>query len=393
MTDLIISILTFIFGSKTARRMAKRMLTNTRYAFNHVFYPQPFIQSLLRDCIDDPLPASRFLDYSVVLRNGYYKDDTLSLPVRIGNRVENYSFPYSEVINFINSDATIEIDSSRLTDTFVIPEELKRATQNAFDTFCASRMLTSDDATLRVESLRQEASGRWTCHLQHARYTDQVRTNLTLDFPMDSVVEETMRTKDLGPGNSLQPFDKSLLANTIGVSGIWIMRKKSRKAGRGQNLYFLMPRRRNTGVYNGMLGTVSGVAKAPQEGVFTETSLEDYLAGEMRRELFEESGIDTLVAAGTLDPKSIVIKPLAFVRDLNRGGKPQFFFLISTDYIPPAEIAKAFRASFNGRMEFDNGVHTRFPAYKLSPETLLNMLYALRYVQQRKNLPFIDLDD
>jgi len=348
---------------------------------------------MLRAEIESKVCNSEFLDYSLVIRNRYYEADFMSPKVRINGIVKSVTLPYKEIINYvIKPNSRISINAKNLHDDFRSSQEMLAATQRAFDRFKSKRMLISDDTSVRIKLLKYNGNNRWNCDLQRAKYSDQVRTNLTLDFPMDSVIEETMRTLDLDDGNTLRPFDTSILANTIGVSAIWIMRKTSNLNRRGKNLYFMMPRRNNTGVYNGMLGTISGVVLAPESNVFNVDFLEDYLESEIRREFYEESGINNLIDSRDIISDNIRIIPLAFVRDLTRGGKPQFFFLILTDYVPSSKITKAFKSSFNGMMEFDDSFFTRIPRYQISPETKLNLLYALSYVQSPKKLPFIDLD-
>lgn len=393
MTDFIIYLLNYILGHKTTQRLLKNSLTRTKYAFKHIFYHQSLVQSMLRAELEAKICNSKFLDYSLVIRNRYYEADFMKPKVRVNGIVKSVTMPYKEIINYvIRPNSRISINDKNLHDDFRLPQETLAATQRAFDCFKSKRMLVSDDTSLRIKSLKRSSADCWNCYLQRAKYSDQVRTNLTLDFPMDSVREETMRTMDLDDGNTLRPFDTSILANTIGVSAIWIMRKTPNLNRRGKNLYFMMPRRNNTGVYNGMLGTISGVVLAPETNSFDVDFLEDYLEGEVRREFYEESGINNLIDSGDIISENIHIIPLAFVRDLTRGGKPQFFFLILTDYLPPAKITKAFKSSFNGMMEFDDSFFTRIPRYQISPETKLNLLYGLSYVQAPKKLPFIDLD-
>lgn len=393
MTDFIIHILNYILGHKTTKKLLKNSLVRTKYALKHIFYHQSLVQSMLRAEIESKVCNSEFLDYSLVIRNRYYEADFMSPKVRINGIVKSVTLPYKEIINYvIKPNSRISINAKNLHDDFRLSQEMLAATQRAFDRFKSKRMLISDDTSVRIKSLKYNGNNRWNCDLQRAKYSDQVRTNLTLDFPMDSVIEETMRTLDLDDGNTLRPFDTSILANTIGVSAIWIMRKTSNLNRRGKNLYFMMPRRNNTGVYNGMLGTISGVVLAPESNVFNVDFLEDYLESEIRREFYEESGINNLIDSRDIISDNIRIIPLAFVRDLTRGGKPQFFFLILTDYVPSSKITKAFKSSFNGMMEFDDSFFTRIPRYQISPETKLNLLYALSYVQSPKKLPFIDLD-
>ena len=83
--------------------------------------------------------------------------------------------------------------------------------------------------------------------------------------------------------------------------------------------------------------------------------------------------------------------PLAFTRELARGGKPQFFFAINTPYVDEKHVAECFEMSFNGKEEFYNDLRSRFVMYKLSPETLTNLLLTYKYLQRKQKLDYIDL--
>lgn len=68
-----------------------------------------------------------------------------------------------------------------------------------------------------------------------------------------------------------------------------------------------------------------------------------------------------------------------------------FFFLILTPSMKEKEIESFFKNSFNGTEEFQDGVLARFREFRMSPETGMNFLYALRYLQQNHYLGFVDL--
>lgn len=375
------------------RKWFAKMKVGSKYVFMHIFYRQSFVKSMLQLAAEDTIHPSSFIDYNIVLNNQYYKDDFLKMNLRIKTEIRTRVFPYKELINYIKHPTTkIQISNKSLSDIFRLPEELLYATTNAYTSFIQTRLLVSDDTTLRIKALHSVNDNLWMCSLQKAKYTDQIRTNLTIDFPLESITEETMRTKDLGENNTLRPFEESILANTIGVSAIWVMKKKSGITNISENMYFLMPRKKNTGIYNGMLGTISGVVTSPQSDKFNSEFLEDYLTLEIQREFYEETGINSLIDSGYLKCDEIRITPLAFVRDLTRGGKPQVFYIITTPFISPTKINNSFKTSWNGPMEFDDNFFTRIPKYHISPETQLNLVYALSYIQAPKKLDFVDLN-
>ena len=89
----------------------------------------------------------------------------------------------------------------------------------------------------------------------------------------------------------------------------------------------------------------------------------------------------------------VEVVPLMFVRELIRGGKPQFFFLIVTPEISESQLMPFFKKSYNGTEEFRSAIDSRMFNYSLSPETQTNLIYALRYIQRNHHLDFIDLND
>lgn len=154
---------------------------------------------------------------------------------------------------------------------------------------------------------------------------------------------------------------------------------------------FLKPRRATTGIYSDMLRTVSGVVEYLEGGIFNCASLEEYATAEILREFFQETGYDEYMKKTGVRMDDIHVIPLLFTRELVRGGKPQFFFLILTPSMKEKEIESFFKNSFNGTEEFQDGVLARFREFRMSPETGMNFLYALRYLQQNHYLGFVDL--
>lgn len=166
--------------------------------------------------------------------------------------------------------------------------------------------------------------------MQHAKYTDQVKSNLVLDWS-DHKVSNITTLRDylkVKYGNSLPPLDCNLLANTIGISCILYF-----KSGR-QYIPYLPKRTKfkpnlNTDISNktqlavfdegGIHVTASGALDFPL-ALSDPSKLNFYklFTEDMLRELYEEVGIMES------DIKEIV--PLALTRELLRGGKPQIFY-------------------------------------------------------------------
>jgi len=216
---------------------------------------------------------------------------------------------------------------------------------------------TKDNPILRMSSLAKESENLYHCKLQRSTYYYQVRTNLTIDYPLLGQMGNTLRALDLTPEGKLPSLEKSALVNSIGVSAVVFFWK-------GRDLYFLMKYRKPTeAVYPNMFGTTSGVVTIPPGQPVR--SLTDYVTSEMRREFYRETGFDE--DRDNRPIKNMIL--LSFVRELIRGGKPQFFFLIEIDEITEKQFRRKFRTSAEGLEEFyDNPYHNNKYSTALSPE-------------------------
>lgn len=370
------------------RRNGKFLNEYTRHSF---FYPMAFAKHILRKNVFKPLGDSQFIDYSSALEKDYYSHDVATVRVKIGKSVSELQLPYKEIIDYIkHPDTVTEIAGGRIDSRFNLGERYTALTQDNFDEFLKSRPNTTNGPALRMQSLTPNGDGTYCCVLQRAGYFDQVRTNLTIDMPIS--LGSSMRTEDLSPDKQLRPLQESILANTIGVSAIWVtpLRKGDR---RSRHQVFLRPRRKQTGVYYDLLGTVSGVVEAPEGDIFPCCKLEEYAKSEILREFYQETGYKLYLDSRQMSESVVEVVPLMFVRELIRGGKPQFFFLIVTPEISESQLTPFFKKSYNGTEEFRSAIDSRMFNYSLSPETQTNLIYALRYIQRNHHLDFIDLND
>lgn len=137
-----------------------------------------------------------------------------------------------------------------------------------------------------------------------------------------------------------------------------------------------------------MLSSISGTIEPP---VDTITELTDFAAQEVIRELHEETGLSE---SDIKSNPSFQIIPLAFTRELTRGGKPQFFFLIMMNKISEKELQKIFKKS-DGKKEFKADWISNIKSYDdlISPEFCTNLIYAYQHIQkeQKKDIEAIDL--
>ena len=233
----------------------------------------------------------------------------------------------------------------------------------------------TDNPILRLSSFTRHDNTRYDCKLERSTYYYQARTNLTIDYILDGEMTKTLRIIDLASDNNLRPLEDSILVNSIGVSAVVFFRKQG-------DLYFFMKYRKGTeGIFGNMFGTTSGVVTLPKGQPVT--SLVDYVYNEMRREFYRETGFDE-------DRDDLPIKDmklLSFTRELMRGGKPQFFFLIEIDEINETQFRRKFRPSAEGLLEFhDNLYHNNKYSAVLSPEFATNIIYALQFFQNQEKL-------
>ena len=370
------------------RHSGKYMNEYTRHTF---FYPLSFAAKILQKNVFEPLGESQFINYAAALSKDFYSNDVAQVKLKIGKNIKELDLPYKEIIDYIaHPDTRTVIKGGKIESRFDLGERYMALTQPNFDEFLRERPKTTNGPALRLKSLTATGDRTYECVLQRAGYHDQVRTNLTLDLPIG--LGMSMRTEDLSASKQLRPLEESVLANTIGVSAIWVTPcRKGDKKSRHQ--VFLRPRRKQTGVYYDMLGTVSGVVEVPDDDTFTCETLEEYASSEIIREFYQETGYKQYLDSKSLPETVVQVVPLMFVRELIRGGKPQFFFLIVTPEISESQLTPFFKKSYNGTEEFRSAIDSRMFNYSLSPETQTNLIYALRYIQRNHHLDFIDLND
>ena len=389
---VIASVGSVVGGTCTAFRWYRRkhddVLYFKHYCEQNFMYFKSFVDKLVYKTISRPLPDSRFINYDLALKNGFYANDVMKVDARFGSDVQSYQIPYKSEIDYLaDPQARILIEDSRISGRFTMDPQLTADTDVALNKFLKVKPNTTDGPTMRMKSFVKDGDSTYRCVLQAASYFDQVRTNLTLDEPFS--LGETVRIADLGTEGHLKDLSESIMANTIGVSAVWVMECDDK--GKNDRLrFFLRPRRGTTGVFTDMLGTISGVVEPPVDGAFEETSLEDYLMKEIRREFYQESGFNRYLADNSLSEEVVKICPLAFMRELTRGGKPQFFFMIVTPYVPERVLSKYFKISYNGKEEFYSDMRSRFMMYGLSPETMTNLILAYRYIQRNQRLDYVD---
>lgn len=379
-------------GSYTTYRWYMRKHSNIiyykKYCEYNFLYFKSFVNKLIYKNISKPLPDGRFINYDLALKNGSYANDVETVNLKFSSKIIKYLLPYKREIDYIiDSDSKIQITGNQLLERFELEKELKDSTDPVLKEFISAKPTTTDGPAIRMKSFVKVNENTYQCELQQASYFDQVRTNLTLDVPIK--FDETVRILDMDSSKRLKDLSESVMANTIGVSAIWFT--ECRNIDKSDRLrFYLRPRRESTGVFSNMLGTVSGVVEPPPNNIFTESTLEEFMIKEIRREFYQETGYDHYLHEHSMSEETVKIIPLAFMRELTRGGKPQFFFAINTPYATERELAKYFKLSYNGKEEFYSDFRSRFVIYNLSPETMVNLMLTYKYIQRKQNLPYID---
>jgi len=166
--------------------------------------------------------------------------------------------------------------------------------------------------------------------LQQAVYYDQVATNLCMDFRLQTqaynfgntireidrnyfVVGRHLQKKE--PVNEgLTPFEKSFLANTLGVACMIVFKN-------GEVFYRL--RSEKTAVYGKQAHVPVSFAQEVRPNSKSPRTLEDLVMQDLHLEFYQETGLEY---NGYIS-KAI---PLGFCRDILRGGKPQLFLLLES---------------------------------------------------------------
>jgi hypothetical protein len=343
-----------------------------QFAASKYFYNESFMSLLIFSRQFDKLPKTSFINYNLAF--SYYHDNRRKIILERDGEQKEIEIPYSDIVNFIDfPDAKIRAQPT--INQYTAPEDIRFDSQEAFDEFIAERPKTFDGKTLRVADLIKNNDNDYEVRLEQASYFDEVRTNLSLDHQLDSDSFQTMRVRDLGDDNNLIDFHNSRLVNTIGVSSVIAFQSS------GIWYFHMQPRQKNLGVFSNMLSSVGGNVEPSNEPI---TDLTKYVTKELKREMLEETGLDLneLNEVSRLD-----IVPLAFTRELTRGGKPQYFFLTVLGELSEKEFSKVFKnATWKSEFKTDWLSNVKSFDDVLSPELTANLLYAWDYIQERHKL-------
>jgi len=239
------------------------------------------------------------------------------------HRVETITphLPYVELVNWCRDFAQRRrprIDVICKGDDFQLgrwDDHRDQLREHALETFRREKPKTFDGPIVRISDAKATDSALQLT-VQQARYFDQLRSNLVLDFQMKGPGNQGFPTLRHGFYSDYQGDLPALhdrrLANSLGVAALIFVRSRDQYAP------YLVSRSAETAVMN--VGgewhcTASGVAEM-RHG---EAQAQSFYMDSIIHELEEEVGL--------LPEDLIYFQPVGFCRELLRGGKPQMFFI------------------------------------------------------------------
>jgi len=263
-----------------------------------------------------------YIDYSPERAAEAYQDSRIEFIQTPDGRVRS---PYQLLVDYRQRPAE-SWGTVTFSGAYTFPGALETRRREMVEEFGQKKLLKKGNQPApRVVTCD---TSRETPHfvLEAAHYHDQVGSNLTIDRPPFSptitvrgVECRCVREWDVAQANGqvkkLPTFEESRLANTIGVA-IGITARSSRD-GRWQ--WLRRKRSKEVAVYPGMWHVPFSFALAFDEHSRTVNDLNTLIRFDLASERSEELAGLEVSDFGTL-------KPVAFCRDLARGGKPQFFF-------------------------------------------------------------------
>lgn len=250
--------------------MQLKPFLNDHYKDILAFYNHPSIKSL-------PLSYGR-------------KTIDLAQHVEIDNTVEQLSLKHF----------TFHLDD----DIFELSDDIRSLTEPIFSK--KRKILTfSNDKNVRLKKI-ERVGAVYYLHTQPVFYEAHLRTNMAMDFPLAG--KRTLREL-VHPNGEIELLENSLLANQLGINiliftkdGDLILTKRSEK--------------------------VNYAAGKIAPSVSGSLSLSDVTDGMIfTKEMIFREGVEELgLKPVDIEPGSIIF--LGLVRELLRGGKPDFYFTL-----------------------------------------------------------------
>ena len=300
--------------------------------------------------------------------------------------------PYKEEICWIRSTyedtlaiaGAVRVETMRKPFVLYADTDVMRIFQvQALEHRQAKGHIRRDDSVIRLQSYSNNSGGA-VLQIQKALYSDQVQSNLVMDWDADHALKKaghkTLRTYLSGRHpRKLGPLAEPIMANTIGISVVLYYRTSA-----GAFHPYLPRRAKGQAVFDrGFHCTASGAAKWSETG----STFKEIFEKGMYAELDQEVGI------ARHEIKNMV--PLALCREFLRGGKPQIFFAGVTTLEEP-ELTKKRKTALKiqenlGVIEIEDNqlicsdtenLRKKLLSEPLTLEATANLYYAEKFIDQ-----------
>jgi hypothetical protein len=257
-----------------------------------------------------------FLNYEPSYLLGLYSSETSISP----------SIPYCEIVSLfpVIPDIEILIKKEQYFNTSK-NQEWNQVSSIGYSKLIDSKRVKDNEEAIRLIN-HTNKNDKLMLTLQKARYHDQCRSNLILDYTCkDDIDSISLRNMlKLKYGKKLPPLNDIRLANTVGIASLLFYKVNN------EYIPYMVKRVKKVGVFpGGVHCTASGVTKWPKN---QNTTFDECFTEHMYFELEEEVGIKKE------DIDELV--PISICREFGRGGKPQIFYAGITNLTKDELVAK-----------------------------------------------------
>lgn len=269
--------------------------------------------------------SDKYLDYDANKVFKHYRKGLNKLLSIIDKKKGTVSAPYDIIYDYRkNSYSSASWGKVTLKGKFEFPLELKKHKELMESKMKKERKLEKGNTPCpRLVRFSLGDNNEPTFFFENAEYFDQVGTNLSLDAQLEDPIEvgdkkcQTVRKWDIIQAGlevgELPSFENSKLANTLGVAVGFTAKNKY-----GETVILMRKRKKKVAVYPGMWHLPCSFALSlPSGNEKVETDLRMFINFSFPAELSEEANL--------IPSDFYLATPIAFCRDLIRGGKPQLF--------------------------------------------------------------------
>ena len=309
-----------------------------------------------------------YINYDPIYSAGFYSLNIESELLR--SSAHQFSTPYQLVFDYRAASAESSWGSAIIDGDYTFPLQLNSHKTTAVNMFEEKGWLKKKNNPAPRVKRYCKHDGLPEITIEQATYYDQVGTNLTIDLPFTHPLTiETTNVKTIREWDTVQAkqnhilpnFENSLLANTIGVAiAITTVDRV------GHKHLIKRFRREDVAVYRNMWHLPFSFALYFDRNIHNknEIDIKDLINFDLPNEFAEEMGLEM----NDFRP----IKPLAFCRDLARGGKPQFFLEMKSK-LSFEELRKKAHDS-TGEFKGNIQIFDFEPHHQISPELAASMI-------------------